>query len=61
MSTFNIDDTILSQYGASERIKRLLRGFHELIKPDADIKLFYDNVFHKKGEENGIYFRNKKY
>ena len=45
MSTFNIDDTILSQYGASERIKRLLRGFHELIKPDADIKLFYDNVF----------------
>ena len=45
MSTFNIDDTILSQYGVSERIKRLLRGFHELIKPDADIKLFYDNVF----------------
>ena len=45
MSTFDIDDTILSQYGASERIKRLLRGFHELIKPDADIKLFYDNVF----------------
>lgn len=45
MNTFDIDDSILSQYGASERIKRLLRGFHELIKPDADIKLFYDNVF----------------
>lgn len=45
MNTFDIDDTILSQYGVSERIKRLLRGFDELIKPDVDIKLFYDNVF----------------
>lgn len=44
MSSFDIDETILSQYGASERIKRLLRGFDELIKPDADIKLFYNNV-----------------
>lgn len=44
MSSFDIDETILSQYGASERIKKLLRGFDELIKPDADIKLFYDNV-----------------
>lgn len=41
---FEINDTILSQYGASERIKKILRGFDELIKPDADIKLFYDNV-----------------
>lgn len=43
--SFEIDDTILSQYGASERIKKLLRGFNELIKPDADIELFYNNVF----------------
>lgn len=43
--SFDIDDTILSQYGASKRIKALLRGFNELIKPDADIELFYNNVF----------------
>lgn len=43
--SFEINDTILSQYGVSERIKRLLRGFDELIKPDADIELFYNNVF----------------
>lgn len=42
---FNIDDTILSQYSASPRIKSLLRGFNDLIKPDADIELFYSNVF----------------
>ena len=45
MSKYNIDDTILSQYSASPRIKSLLRGFNELIKPDADVDLFYNNVF----------------
>lgn len=45
MAKFDIDETILSQYSASPRIKALLRGFNELIKPDSDIKLFYDNVF----------------
>ncbi len=42
---FDIDETILSQYSVSPRIKALLRGFNKLIDPKADIKLFYDKVF----------------
>ncbi|MDY5050850.1 MAG: DUF2612 domain-containing protein [Candidatus Mucispirillum faecigallinarum] len=43
--SFDINEVILSQYGASPRIKKLLIGFNDLIKPDADINAFYNDVF----------------
>ena len=48
---FDIDETVLSQYSASPRIKALLRGFNKLIDPKADIKLFYDKVFNSLPKE----------
>ena len=42
---FDIDETILSQYSASPRIKALLLLFNILSDPKAVIKLFYDKVF----------------
>lgn len=37
-------DYIISQYGASPTIKKLLYAFAGYINPDADIQTFYDNI-----------------
>lgn len=42
---FEIESTIQSQYAASPRITYLVKAFAGLLVPDADIKLFYDNIF----------------
>lgn len=43
--SFDISQTIQSQYAASPRITSLVTSFYSLINPYPDIKLFYDKVF----------------
>ncbi len=45
MSIFNIKDTILFQYSSSPIIKAIIEGVNDLIKPDEDINLFYNEMF----------------
>lgn len=45
MSKFDIKEVILSQYSSSPRIKAIIEGIDKLIKPDNDIKLFYNEMF----------------
>ena len=45
MMAFEIEQTIQSQYAASPRINALAEGFAQLVMPDADIQLFFDNIF----------------
>ncbi len=40
--TFDIKNTIMSQFQNSPRIIALMAGIDKLIRPDEDIKLFYD-------------------
>lgn len=48
MANIDFDDlgleTIQSQYGASPRIKALVRAFAEKIDPNSDIDLFYEKI-----------------
>lgn len=46
--TFDTQPYIQSQYGNSPTIKQLLWDFRSSILPDADIELFYNNIFNIK-------------
>lgn len=42
---FNLEQTIISQYGNSPRILAIVQGMDENIRPNADIDGFYDAIF----------------
>ena len=45
MNKFDIKDTILFQYSSSSIIKAVIEGVNDLIKPDEDINLVYNEMF----------------